>query len=660
MPKRRPNPKKEERRAPPSGMASRKLSRKDVERRDKLLLDAAFAYQLNQLADAEAKGLTILEHDPKFPPALLLLGMIAAKTARLSLAEELLREVIALDPQSIEARTELAAVLNTVGRSAQAVALCEEAAELRTDDAGVLNILGLSLIGAGRLTEATATFRQATALKPDLGLLHLNSGIALQGQGRDLEAITAYRHALSLAPQLAEAHARLGHVLMAHGKREEGISSLRRAAATQPNATFGKIQQAELDLIEGQLPEAEAQLRQEIELEQNSTAYHLLAILLQQSGRFEEAIANYEQVIALQPRATSAYLGVVGLKKLTEADRPLIERMQALLSDRSIVEEERRPLHYALGKSFDDLKDYESAMHHFDEANRIIRIRLQYSEMTFNHQWLNDLVDQLIAGFTAEFFATATGFGSDSELPLLIVGMPRSGTTLVEQMVSSHKLVAAGGEQPFWNDRIELLREGFSSGLDVTTAHRLAEEYCSRLRIAAVHRSLAEGTAVPRRVTDKMPVNFLMLGFIHLVLPRARIIHCRRNPIDTCLSIYFTPFGNLLDFAHDRDEIVAYYQQYARLVEHWRHVLPADRFLEIDYETLVTSPEPIARKMIEFCGLDWDPSCLNPQSNRHIITTPSAWQARQPVYSSSVERWRHYAPWIGAFAHLIATPSGSP
>jgi tetratricopeptide (TPR) repeat protein len=657
MSKRRHKPLVAARSGAPAAAMPRRTSKQDAEIRDQMLLDAAFAYQSGQFAEAEAKGRTLLERFPKFPPALLMLGMIAAKTARTSLADEVLREVIRLDPQSVEARTELAAVLNASGQSAEAAELCEEAIRLRPDDAGIYNVLGLSLIGTGRLPEAMATFRRAIALKPDFGLLHLNFGIALQGQGRDLEAMAAYRQALSLSPQLAEAHTRLGHLLLAHGQKEAGLDSLRRAAAAQPDTTFGRNQNAELDLIDGRLAEAEAELRHAITLDPNSTTYHLLGILQQQTGRFDAAIASYEQVIALRPHATNAYLGIVGIKKLTEADRPLLERMQSLLDDRSIVDEERRSLHYALGKALDDLGDYEGAMQHFDAANRIIGIRLQHAGMIFDRERFRADIDQLIAGFTAEFFAHAAGFGVDSDLPVFIVGMPRSGTTLVEQIVSNHPHIAASGEQSFWSDRINLLMEGFAAGLDVAAANRFAEEYCSTLRIAALRH--ASGTSTPPRfVTDKMPVNFLMLGFIHLMLPQARIIHCRRNPVDTCLSIYFTPFGNLLSFAHDRGDLVAYYEQYARLMDHWRSVLPVDRFLEIDYETLVATPEPVTQQLIEFCGLDWDPSCLEHQNNRHIITTPSAWQARQPVYRSSVERWRRYEPWLGALADLVVSPSG--
>ncbi len=149
-----------------------------------------------------------------------------------------------------------------------------------------------------------------------------------------------------------------------------------------------------------------------------------------------------------------------------------------------------------------------------------------------------------------------------------------------------------------------------------------------------------------------MPVNFLVLGLIHLALPRARIIHCRRNPLDTCLSIYSTPMGNPVDFAHERANLVFYYEQYLKLMAHWRQVIPPEGLLEIDYESLVTDPAPVTRALIDFCGVEWDEACLLPERNRHVIVTPSVWQARQPVYRSAVGRWKRYEPWLGVFKKL--------
>lgn len=220
--------------------------------------------------------------------------------------------------------------------------------------------------------------------------------------------------------------------------------------------------------------------------------------------------------------------------------------------------------------------------------------------------------------------------------PALIVGMPRSGTTLVEQIVSSHPLVAAGGELTFWTDQRE-------TAAAKDAASRLAAGYLALLR------RIGPGS---ERVTDKNPFNFLHLGAIRLALPHARFIHVRRDPIDTCLSIYFTRFATPQAFAYDRGDLVFYYRQYERLMAHWRAFIPADRLLEIDYESLIANRESLTRRMIAFCGLPWDAACLAPESNPRLVRTASVWQARQPVYRTSVERWRRYEPWLGELSQL--------
>jgi len=157
------------------------------------------------------------------------------------------------------------------------------------------------------------------------------------------------------------------------------------------------------------------------------------------------------------------------------------------------------------------------------------------------------------------------------------------------------------------------------------------------------------------RVTDKMPFNFLWVGLVHALLPRARIVHCRRNPVDTCLSIYSTYFAEHWGFTSDRGDLAAYYRQYLRLTDHWRAVLPADRMIDVDYEEAIAAPEETARRLIAFCGLEWDPACLSPDRNVDAVRTASRWQARQPIYRTSVERWRNYEPWLGELRELLPT-----
>jgi Sulfotransferase family len=278
-------------------------------------------------------------------------------------------------------------------------------------------------------------------------------------------------------------------------------------------------------------------------------------------------------------------------------------------------------------------------MQHFDNADAVRRGSVSFDSAVFSTE-----IDRLIAYFTPEMIARARELGSSDQTPVLILGMPRSGTTLVEQIVSMHPEVEAGGELHFWNQRGA---EWHRSGAAANEKHFLAKaakDYLGVLRPISPKAS---------RVTDKMPFNFLWAGLIHMALPGATIIHCCRAVVDTALSIHQTHFHPSLTFPTGGNELVAYFRSYERLINHWRSVLPPDRFLEVDYEELTREPEPVIRRIVAACGLEWDDACLRPESNPRAVNTPSKWQARQPIYRTSVERWRRYEPWLGPLRALV-------
>ena len=254
------------------------------------------------------------------------------------------------------------------------------------------------------------------------------------------------------------------------------------------------------------------------------------------------------------------------------------------------------------------------------------------------------LTSNMIADFGPDEIERLRQWGSSSERPVLIVGMMRSGTTLIEQILASHPDVRAGDELPFWNARRLKLRIGSGGKLALAAAKETIRDYLDTLNGISSEAS---------RVTDKMPHNFLLLGLIHILFPKARIIHCRRNPVDTCLSIYFTRFAKDHDFTYDRSAIVFFYKEYRRLMAHWRRVLPGDRFLEIDYEQLIGDQETTTRTVLNFCGLEWNDACLAFHRTERSIRTASSWQARQPIYRTSAARWRRYEPWLGEFRELL-------
>jgi hypothetical protein len=239
--------------------------------------------------------------------------------------------------------------------------------------------------------------------------------------------------------------------------------------------------------------------------------------------------------------------------------------------------------------------------------------------------------------------AGAATTGIDDATPILIVGLPRSGTTLVEQILSAHPRVRAGGELPFWNEHGCAWERATSEQQREELLAHAAANYRRHLR------QLAGGAA---HVTDKMPLNFQWLGLIHVALPRATLIHCRRNLLDTALSIHQTHFNPHMSFPTGGSALVGYIRAYERLCAHWRRVLPPARFIEIDYEALVTQPEPAIRRIVAACGLEWDEACLAPHRNTRVVKTASKWQARQPIYRDAVDRWRKYEPWLGPLSAL--------
>jgi tetratricopeptide (TPR) repeat protein len=610
------------------------------------LLDSAFiAYEGGRLGEAEALCRQVLALECRDPLCLHLLGVIAGRSRRTALGIELLREVVELNLESVEALNDLGQLLIEARRAPEAIPVLETAIALDPDSFAAHNNLGQAYLAEGRAAEAITCFERAITLAPELAAAHYNLGSALQSKSRNAEAAACYRRAIALAPDLAEPHARLGSVFYGSGDRAAALACFRRAAEAQPESTLGLVSLATVLIDERREAAAEDCLHRAIAGDPSSAEAHIrLGDVFGRLGRFDEAIACFEHALILDPRRTVAYFGLVSSKKVCEGDRPLIVRMTALLDEATFSDQDRATLHFALGKAFDDLADYEAAMVHYNAANRIEADRLKLIGRSLDREQFAANVAAMTATLTPDYFATHAALGSDRELPVLIVGMPRSGTTLVEQIISSHPKIAGGGELSFWSDKAAVLADAGGGAPSPATAREIASDYLALLRGISPSAS---------RVTDKMPQNFMHLGVIHLVFPRARIIHCRRNPIDTCLSIYFTHFSLMKDYAFDRRGIVFFYQQYLRLMTHWHSVIPPDRLMELDYEALVADREQATRRMIAFCGLDWDDACLRSESNQRVVTTASMWQARQPIYRSSVERWRRYEPWLGEFRKLL-------
>jgi Flp pilus assembly protein TadD len=523
------------------------------------------------------------------------------------------------------------------GRPADAIAPLRAAASLIPANPTIEHDLGLACLEAGHLPDAIAALQRAVAANPCYTDAYFRLGIALERAGDPAAAIAAYDRATELLPSHTEAWFRAGALVYTLGHRDEAIGCFRRAAVTGPKTSFGRLGRARALLAEDRDADAERVLRRLLALHpDNAMAHDLLGNLLADAGHFEAARDYFARAIALAPLMAGAYYDLVRCRRVTPDDGDLPQRIEAALATPGLDPAQRMRVHLARGKAADDLGDHALAMRAFDAADELRSATVAFDAAAFDAQ-----IDLMIARCTPERCARAASRGNTDTTPILIIGLPRSGTTLVEQILSCHQAVTAGGELNFWNQRGTVW---LNAGDDPSFLACAATDYLSVLR--------ALGRKSPH-VTDKMPFNFIWAGLIHLACPHATIIHCRRSPIDTALSIHQTHFNPQLAFPTGGPALVSYIRAYRRLTDHWRRVLPPARLFDVEYEDLTSAPETIIPRLIAACGLPWDDACLHPERNPRAVKTPSKWQTRQPIYRSAVARWRRYEPWLGALRPLL-------
>ena len=525
------------------------------------------------------------------------------------------------------------------GRPGDAIAPLREAARWLPGNAGILHDLGVACLECGRIDEAVTALRGSIAIDPAFQDSYLRLGMALESAGAMDEALGAYRRAAEPPKPSPEASYRAASLLDNLGHAGRAVELFRQAAASAAGTVLGRVAMARALLLEDRDAEAEKVLRRVLGGEpNNAVALDLLGNTLADAGRFADARRYFLRAIDAAPALAGSYYDVVRCARVGPEDEELVARMRATLELRGLQPAVRIRVLLALGKAADDRGQYEEAMRLFDAAETIRNGLIRFDLARFEAR-----VERLIAHFTPGLLARGSTAGLDDASPILVVGLPRSGTTLVEQILSAHSAVGAGGELSFWNERGSAWERAGSTEAGVDQLSSSAADYVRLLRRLAPRAA---------RVTDKMPLNFQWAGLVHLALPRATIVHCRRTPLDTALSIHQTHFNPRMWFPTGGEGLVGYVRGYQRLCAHWRRVLPPERFIEVDYEALVDEPEPVIRRIVAATGLPWDKACLFPERNQRAVKTPSKWQARQPIYRHSVDRWRSYEPWLGPLGAL--------
>ena len=506
-------------------------------------------------------------------------------------------------------------------------------------DSGVLTkILAFALWSQGK--DALSLLLRVTELLPDDAEAHGNLGNAYRAAGRPEDAVRSHRRALDIDRAHAPAHNDLGTALLDLGRVDEATASFRRAVALKPHFALAHSNLGHVLTLQNQLDEAEACCRNALRLNPALTgaivqwAEHEAA-----RGRFATAEELLRRALQFEPEMPEAWAGLVRWTKLVEGDAAWLAAAQRIVA-LPLPPRREMPLRFALGKYFDDLAQPETAFEHYRRANELARA----TGPAYDRDTVTSTINRLIASQGRHWLERHRGGSQRPPRPVFIVGMPRSGTTLAEQILASHPAVFGAGELPFWGRAAAGYATAVAAGEGAPAVlERHAEEYLDVLRGLS-------GEAL--RVIDKMPGNFLYLGLIHAALPEARIIHLRRDPLDTCLSMYCQHFGAGHAYANDLDDLAHHYAGYVRVMAHWRAVLPPGVLLEVSYEELVDDADRCSRQLLDFIGLPWDAACLDFHRNDRRVSTLSKWQARQRISGASVGRWRPYARFLGPLRPL--------
>jgi tetratricopeptide (TPR) repeat protein len=617
-------------------------------------LGAALQEQ-GRLDEAVARYTEALRLKPNFHQALNNLGIALQEQGQLDEAIASYGEALRLNPDYYQALNNLGTALKEQGKLEEAVASYAAALRLAPDYHQAFNNLGAALKEQGKLEEAVASYAAALRIKPDYPDALNNLGNALREQGKLEEAVASYTEALRLAPDYPDALNNLGNALKEQGKLEQAIASYGEALRIKPGYPDALYNLGNALQEQGQLDEAVACYRAALDLKPDyPDACSNLGVALTVSGRLDEAYLLFEKAVGLAPERGAFYRMLADTGRITP-DSPHLRRMEELAANMAgLPEADRIELHFALGAVYGGCGQQERSFRHLLAGNRLKRSRLDYDEAG-----TLALFERIRSVFTVELLTAGPEAGSSSRLPVFIVGMPRSGTTLVEQILASHPQVFGAGELLDLQRLADALEPAAGGVAFPEAVAVLSRERLGRLGAAYLDglRAYAPSAA---RIVDKLPDNFLRLGLIHMALPGARIVHVRRDPVDTCLSCFSKLFTDELPYTYDLAELGRFYRAYEGLMEHWRQVLPPGIMLEVRYEDVVADLEGQARRIIDHCGLDWDERCLAFHQNQRLVRTASATQVRRPLYASSVGRWRVFADLARPLLDALGGESGDP
>jgi len=611
-----------------------------------LYLLASLAHQQGDHEAAIAHLELALQQVPDNVACLFNLGNALQPVGRLDEALAKFRRVIALRPEEANGWGKLGEALRAKGDTGEAVAAYEQALALDGNFPPALMNLANILLAEGSHAVAAALYQRLVRLHPEHAAAWINLGEACRLQGRLVAACQAYRQALALEPALAGIWQCLGELCAQLERLDEAAAAFRKALAIEGERVDLWFKLGRVEELRDRTDEALAAYRHVLQLQpDNAEAYYLLGNTLSGLGRFAEAVNAFHTALRGKPALTAAYHALAQIRSYRFSEGEM-QQMKALHGQEASSNEQRLFLDFALCRAAEQQRRYDDAFHFLTEGNRLARQQHHYDSAG-----MEAFFRDTCSVFNREFFDQRQDFGVKDQTPIFIVGMMRSGTSLVEQILASHPQVHGAGELTDLKQIIyyfdgDLQLQAYPDqipALDAEQVRARALEYLSRLAVRG-------GRAA--RVTDKMPSNFRYLGMIRLMFPRAKIIHCRRHPLDTCLSCYRLHFSGAHPYAYELRELGHYYRLYAGLMQHWHTVLPG-YIHDVQYESLVADQEAETRRLLDFCGLPWHPACLDFHSTERSVITASHSQVRTPIYRSSLQKWKPYEQYLGPLIEAL-------
>jgi tetratricopeptide (TPR) repeat protein len=538
------------------------------------------------------------------------------------------------------------------GNVQQAVTLCKKIMEIQPNNINAVNLLGIVSYQQKNYDSAIEYSKQLITLNPNNAQAYYILGHSLQEKSEVDEAIIYYKKSLQLNPDIVDAYYNLGTIFQDKKRHDEAIFYYQKVLQINPNDVDAYYNLGCVFQEKEMLDEAIAYFQKALYFNPNlPDAYNNLGTALQNKGQMDEAIGCYKKALQLNPNLSLALLNLITSERLSHDDSKELLKLTQKLIVQDISKNDLLLLYFTMGKLCEKLEIFKESFEYYSFGNKLKR-----GQFEFNIDSHVDYVSRIIKTFSADFIKQRRSWGSDSLMPIFIFGMPRSGTTLFEQIIASHPKVYGGGESLFFHQieqnlhsvlKLNELYPECLNFIDGQTTYAIADLYLKKTR------EVIGLSTDYTRITDKNSFNFYHLGLISLLFPKASFIHCQRHPLDTCISIFFHNFATGNQFAYDLSELGQYYRAYLRLMNHWREVLPI-RIFELKYEDIVQQQEEVSQKLVEFCGLEWDSVCLDFYRNERPVFTASSWQVRRPIYTTSCGRWRNYEEFLEPLKELLA------